>query len=449
MKPKHVVIAGGGLAGLTCAKYLVDAGTQVTVLESQPFLGGRASTFRDDDGEWVEQGLHVYLGVYSEFNALLDEIGRPPDDVLFWMDRVHYEDPQGPRATFGVNPFHAPLKTILSALGQNDYLGIVDKLSLMPLTVPALGSLEAIRKRYDGMSVTEWWRQVSRREDVLERVLRPVCRGIQFTDPDDFSAYDFLGWIHNSIVDLPNVRLGGYRGARDETIFAPLGRYLTNRGATIRTNTSLRAIEYQPETHAIDGLLLDNGERLQADAYVMAVPSWIFAPLIPEELRSDSFFASIAGLPVAPAISVQLWFDRPVTDTPDFYLVARTAAPVYQQQSPRTYPVASGSRISVIVSPADELLHQDDAALVSLVIESLRGVRRDVSEANVTKSVVLRHRHHLVRPLPGAMSARPTQRTPVDNLFLAGDWTQQEFFGSQEGAVRGGKACAAEINGTP
>ena len=31
------------------------------------------------------------------------------------------------------------------------------------------------------------------------------------------------------------------------------------------------------------------------------------------------------------------------------------------------------------------------------------------------------------------------------NLFLAGDWRQQDFFGSQEGAVRGGKACAREV----
>jgi 15-cis-phytoene desaturase len=61
------------------------------------------------------------------------------------------------------------------------------------------------------------------------------------------------------------------------------------------------------------------------------------------------------------------------------------------------------------------------------------------------KSKVLRHTHHLVRPLPGAMSRRPSQRTPLDNLFLAGDWTQQDFFGSQEGAVRSGLACADAV----
>lgn len=442
---RRVAIAGGGLAGLTCAKYLVDAGMHVTVIEDLPYLGGRASTYRDQDGEWVEQGLHLFLGVYSEFMTLLNEIGQFPDDILFWMDDVHYQDPEGQHATYGLNPIHAPLKTLFSALGQNDYLGILDKLSILPLAAPALASLEAIRKNYDGLTVTEWWRRAGGREDVMERVLRPLCRGLQFTDPDQFSAYDFLGWAHNAIYGLRNVRLGGYQGARDEIIFAPLGRYLTDRGATIRTSTPLCGIDYLADGGRIEGFFLESGERIEADAYVVAVPNWIFGPLMPRELRKDPFFAEIIDLPVAPAISAQIWFDRPVTGGPGFYLVARTHAPVYQEQSPHTYPVPHGSRISVIVSPADDLLELDDAAIVRMVVDSIGSVNQVVADAAVTKSVVLKHRRHLVRPLPGAMSARPTQRTPVPNLFLAGDWTQQEFFGSQEGAVRGGKYCAREV----
>ncbi|HYX39332.1 MAG TPA: FAD-dependent oxidoreductase [Oligoflexus sp.] len=80
---KHVVIAGGGLGGLTCAKSLVDHGHQVTVLEGLHFLGGRASTYRDKDGDWVEQGLHLFLGTYSKFKELLQEIAQPPDQTLF------------------------------------------------------------------------------------------------------------------------------------------------------------------------------------------------------------------------------------------------------------------------------------------------------------------------------------------------------------------------------
>src|SRR3954452_9456411 len=100
---KRVAIAGGGLAGLACAKSLVDAGLEVSLFEGLPFLGGRASTYRDGDGDWVEQGLHIFLGTYSAFKTLLDEIGRPPDEVLFWMDEIRVQYPNGPEAVYGIN----------------------------------------------------------------------------------------------------------------------------------------------------------------------------------------------------------------------------------------------------------------------------------------------------------------------------------------------------------
>ena len=130
----HIAIAGGGLGGLSVAKVLVDAGHEVTLVEGQAFLGGRASTYRDSDGDWIEQGLHLCLGVYSEFLGLLRDIGRRPDeDVLFWMDEIRVQDPEGKEARYGMNPLRSPLKTLLSAAGQNGFLGPLDKLSILPL----------------------------------------------------------------------------------------------------------------------------------------------------------------------------------------------------------------------------------------------------------------------------------------------------------------------------
>ena len=280
---------------------------------------------------------------------------------------------------------------------------------------------------------------------MLERFLRPFCKAIQFTDADEFSAFNLLGWIHHAIYDLPHALDGGYRGARDELIFAPLGRYLTDRGETIRTGAKLHEISYDEATGRLTRFVLDTGESVEADAFVLAIPVWHVAPLIPGPLRRDPFFAAIESLPVAPAISVQLWYDRRVTDAPDFRLVARSDVPVYQDQCDNAYPYSDGSRISATISPADGYLSWEDAALVQLTVETLAGVLPEAKEATVVKSVVLKHEKHLVRPLPGVMSARPAQVTPVPNLFLAGDWTQQDYFGSQEGAVRSGRACAGEI----
>lgn len=440
----RVVIAGGGLAGLACAKQLAEAGLPVTVLERAPFLGGRASTFRDKDGEWVEQGLHLFLGAYSEFRALLRDIGRPSRDVLFWTDDIRFEEVGGPDATFGINPLYAPLRTALGGLLNNSYLGPLAKLSLLPMFAPA-ALPDALLRRFDDRTVVEWWRQVGGSRRALERVLRPFCRAIQFTDANQFSAYNLLGWAHQTLIRPLRARLGGYRGAREETIFKPLAQYLQQRGVVIRTGVEVDAILYKEDTREISGFRLVGGELVEADIYVVALPAWVFAPKIPQPLRADPFFAGIAELPTAPAISVQLWFDRVVTRRDGYTLVAQTEAPVYQDQSRRTYPTPEGSRISVIVSPADALLDWEPQAIVDRVVGDLRKANRGIAAAKVLKSVVIKHPKHLVRPLPGAMTARPRQTTPVANLFLAGDWTQQAFFGSQEGAVRGGNACSRAI----
>jgi 15-cis-phytoene desaturase len=445
--PPRVVIAGGGLAGLACAKSLVDAGMQVTVLESMPYLGGRASTFRDSDGDWIEQGLHVFFGIYSEFRKLLQEIDQPIDKVLFWHDQLCFEEPNGPRAAFGINPLHAPLRTMGGFVGNNSWLNVRDKLSLLPLVAPAFFDMQRLRE-YDNRTVYQWWQHTSGRKQVLERFLQPFCRAIQFTDAKQYSAYNFLGWIHHTIYDLPNARLGGYIGAREETIFRPLAAYLEARGASIRTRTEVVEILHTPEpspSGQITGFVLADGSIIEADIYVGAMPAWTLAPLIPAALRVDPFFADIDDLPVAPAIAVQLWLDRQVTDSDTYHLLSHTNVVVYQDQALRTYPYARGSRLSVDLAPVDDMLDWKDARIIQHVLDTLRAANPAMVKATVEKAVILKHPQHLIRPLPGAMTRRPVQVTPVANFFLAGDWTQQDFFGSQEGAVRGGRACAQAI----
>ena len=58
----RVAIAGAGLAGLSCAKYLADAGHTPVVVEARDVLGGKVSAWQDADGDWIETGLHIFFG---------------------------------------------------------------------------------------------------------------------------------------------------------------------------------------------------------------------------------------------------------------------------------------------------------------------------------------------------------------------------------------------------
>lgn len=59
---KTVAVIGGGLSGLACARYLVDAGHKPIVYEARDVLGGKVSAWQDEDGDWIETGLHIFFG---------------------------------------------------------------------------------------------------------------------------------------------------------------------------------------------------------------------------------------------------------------------------------------------------------------------------------------------------------------------------------------------------
>ena len=63
-------------------------------------------------------------------------------------------------------------------------------------------------------------------------------------------------------------------------------------------------------------------------------------------------------------------------------------------------------------------------------------------EANVLKATVIKEVNATFSPEPGVDRWRPAQATPIDNLFLAGDWTQTGWPSTMEGAVRSGYLAA-------
>ena len=94
-----------------------------------------------------------------------------------------------------------------------------------------------------------------------------------------------------------------------------------------------------------------------------------------------------------------------------------------------------------------------EAWLTELVHRRPTQWRRDVeacfpktaSGATVVKSTVVRIPRSVYRPAPGLDRLRPTQETPVPNLFLAGGYTRQRFYDSMEGAVSSGNRAARAL----
>ncbi len=134
--PPHVVIVGGGLAGLAAAVGLAGRGVKITILESRPRLGGRASSFKDPvNGELVDNCQHVSMACCTNLGDFCRRVGidkalRRERDLLFL-------GPDGRISRFQAGmapaPFHlAGSFLIATFLGRSDKLRIAYAMAHLP-----------------------------------------------------------------------------------------------------------------------------------------------------------------------------------------------------------------------------------------------------------------------------------------------------------------------------
>src|SRR5246127_5613768 len=107
MPSQSVLVIGGGLAGLSSAIALADAGFRVQLLEKRPHLGGRATSYTLPDGSEVDNCQHVTLGCCTN---LADFYGRAgADGKIKFYDTLYFADARGRRSTINASRLPAPL----------------------------------------------------------------------------------------------------------------------------------------------------------------------------------------------------------------------------------------------------------------------------------------------------------------------------------------------------
>ncbi len=188
-KKKKVAIIGGGLSGLSCAKYLSDAGHEPTVYEARDVLGGKVSAWQDADGDWIETGLHIFFGAYPNMMRLFKELDI--EDRLQW--KVHkmvfaMQELPGEFTTFDFIPgIPAPFNFGLAILLNQKMLTLGEKLQTAPPLLPMLVEGQEFIDAQDELSVLDFMRKYGMPERINEEVFISMAKALDFIDPDKLS----------------------------------------------------------------------------------------------------------------------------------------------------------------------------------------------------------------------------------------------------------------------
>jgi zeta-carotene desaturase len=472
----RVAIVGAGLAGMATAVELVDAGHEVEIFESRPFVGGKVGSWVDADGNHVEMGLHVFFGCYYQLFDLMKKVGAI--DNLRLKQHTHTFINKGGRT--GELDFRfitgAPFNG-LKAFFTTSQLSLQDKLqnSLALGTSPIVrglvdfdGAMRTIRD-LDKISFADWFRRHGGNDGSLKRMWNPIAYALGFIDTENISARCMLTIFQFFAVRSEASVLRMLEGSPYEYLHKPIIDYLEARGTKIYTRRRVREILFTDagEKTNVTGLVIANGETeetITADAYVCASDVPGVQRLLPEAWRKWSEFDNIYKLDTVPVATVQLRFDGWVTElhdaekrqqlteaagldnllyTPDadfscFADLALTSPSDY-------YREGQGSLLQLVLTPGDPFIRQNNEAIASHVLKQVHELFPSSRELNMTWYSVVKLAQSLYREAPGMDPYRPPQKTPVTNFFLAGSYTQQDYIDSMEGATLSGRQAAKAI----
>lgn len=188
--PARVIIMGGGLAGLSTAKHLVDAGHVPVLLEARNLPGGKVAAWTDDDGDVSETGLHVFFGAYPNTLTLFEELGI--SDRLQWKrHQMIFARPGRPTREFAVFDFPpnvpAPLNAAWAILTCPDMLTWSEKLQLGIGLIPAYLLGQAYVESQEKVTVKEWMNQRGIPDRVTEEIFLAMSKALGFIGPDKLS----------------------------------------------------------------------------------------------------------------------------------------------------------------------------------------------------------------------------------------------------------------------
>lgn len=419
----RVLILGGGLAGLAAAAALGDAGHQVDVLESRPFVGGRATSYDLPGGETIDNCQHILLRCCANLLDFYERLGVA-GSVEFHRE-FYFIEPGGRISTFKAGALPAPLH-FTGSFASLKFLSLGDKYAV----ARALLSIPSERKRrkdLDAITMLDWLREKRQPAQAIERFWRQILVSAVNEELDRMAAIHgfqvfwlgFLASADSYQMGIPSV---------------PLGKlYSTDawkRYPNVRFHLRTPVEQFLTASDGINGVIAGS-VPWQADVYVSALPFERLAQVAPEAQ------ALVAGWEHSPITGIHLWFDRKVTNLPHATLLDRTMQWFFNKHE--------GRYIQLVVSASRSLIEKTKNDVLEIAVRELAEFLPAVRDARLVNAHVVKEVRATFSARPGMEAMRPGPLTNYPNLVLAGDWTRSGWPATMEGAVRSGYIAAEAV----
>ncbi|WP_158737067.1 FAD-dependent oxidoreductase [Alteribacillus sp. YIM 98480] len=435
------VIVGGGLAGLTTGLELAEAGKKVALLEAESFVGGRTASW-DENGMHVESGFHRHIGYYTHLPRILKKSGIALEDIVTWEERAEVRSPRNQEAVkLGVAPLFGPLKMLKTITGNDPYLSGKDMISTARFFLNGIKDYYLHSNELDQWTVREYAKKHHLCEAAFHYIIIPLSTGVFFLPPERYSAYNFFGLFAAGLPRLYKMRIGAYLGGMTEVMCQPIAKRIHALGGEVYTNLKGESLLVSGNGRNVYGVQTEDGKVWHANHTTLAVSLHAAKKLLKPSFSSHESFQSMFALPTMDAVTFQIDMNTPLMEKDITTFGPGTCLASFAEQSRTTFQQAKG-RLSIILTPPERFTALSENETLEIVLQDLKAIRLPLAKENIVKYRKIAHLHDFYHLGPGHHVMRPSQKTPIRGLTLAGDYTMQPFFATMEGAVYSGKAAA-------
>lgn len=419
------LIIGGGISGLTAASYLSSKQVKVTLLESSPKLGGRTYSFFDENTQTtLDNGQHILMGCYNETLALFNLV-QARDNFLYQQNlRIEFLKEGSTNVSLDASKYIYPYN-LLAALLRLRVFGKPDKFLLLKfLSVLPFVS----KKRLEKQTVEEWLIASDQTENLIKNFWEIICIGALNANLNKASALMFYEVITQiffrgnfaSTIILPKYGLS-------ESLIDPARNFIVQNGGEIILSSKVE--ELILKRNKVSSVVTREKGLSDFDFVISAIPVYALEKII------DLKYLSIQNqFEQSTILNIHLWIDK-LDLKEKFYGFL---------DSPLHWIFVKDNHFNVVISDANYLANWEQDELLKMVINELNRFF-PIDKNDVKTFKVIKEKRATFIPDNKTEKLRPKAETSIENLLLAGDWTDTGLPATIEAAVKSGRIAAEKV----